>query len=280
MIAICPRQRSAFTIVELLVAAGITVLIVVLLGTMFVSLTRNTSQANQTTDSFRDARAALQMMERDLSNLVRTQWQPEPFINPGPFIPKTRPLAYLSLRNIYSDPAAGNQQIYALISAKNVGQGDVCAVGYYCRWADAGYGYSLRRFFRASGPTFSAISAPQTYVPDTILYVPDPIPPPNVLKDDLLATHVWNLKVTAYDNAGNALPYDLVCDGSETEPISPSGTSRPSALEISFRAMSSEAARAVIGAQVDAASWMDETSPAYKRLIKPHVHEFRTRIPL
>ena len=142
------KTCAGFTIVELLVAAAITVLIVVMLGTMFGSLINTTSRSNQRIDAFRDARAALQMMARDLSGLVRNQ-------RDATGTPITRPAAYLALDNIYSDPASGNQQIFALIATKNSGPGDVCAVGYYCRWDDqGGYNYSLRRFFRNSTATF------------------------------------------------------------------------------------------------------------------------------
>jgi type II secretory pathway pseudopilin PulG len=274
------NKRRAFTIVELLVASAITLGIVVLLGVIFGSITRTTSRANQRTDAFRDARAALQMMTRDLNNLVRTQWQPDAFTNPPPWQPITRPAAYLALKNIYSDPAPGNQQLYALVAAKNSGLGDVCSVGYYCRWNDQGYGYSLRRFFRPSDKTFNALSSSTTYAADSALYVPDPVPPTGPLSDDLLAANVWNLKVTAYDAAGNALPYPLFSDGSATDAISPTGTARPAAIEISFRAMSAEAARTVVAAQASASVWMDENNATYKLLIKPHAYEFRTRIKL
>src|SRR5258708_9632744 len=109
------RQHcAAFTIVELLVASAITVGIVVLIGIIFTSVTRTTSRANQRIDAFRDARAALQMMERDFTGLVRTRWQPDPFTSPTPVItqPLTRPPAYLTLKNIYTQPPS-NQQIYA-----------------------------------------------------------------------------------------------------------------------------------------------------------------------
>src|SRR5256885_7093851 len=118
------RQNCyAFTIVELLVASAITLGIVVLLGVIFGSITRTASRANQRTDSFRDARAALQMIERDLSGLVRNQRDAT-----GTAI--TRPAAYLALDNLYTDPgsvnaASNNQQIYGLIAAKNTGVGDV-----------------------------------------------------------------------------------------------------------------------------------------------------------
>src|SRR5437763_5283864 len=142
------RQFCAFTLVELLISVVITTLIVVMLGIMFGSLTSTSSRANQRIDAFREARAALQMIERDLSGLVRNQRD-----STGSTL--TRPAAYLALKNIYTDPgsvsaAADNQQIYALIAAKNSGPGDLCSVGYYCRWDNSKNSYSLHRFFNPS----------------------------------------------------------------------------------------------------------------------------------
>src|SRR5207253_2877489 len=118
-----PESIRAFTLVELLIATGITVLIVVMLGWMLGSLMSSATHATQRVDAFRDARAALQVMERDLRNLVRTQWT-------TPTQPQTLPTAYFALDNIYTDAVAGNQQLYALVSAKTTASsGDVCAVG-------------------------------------------------------------------------------------------------------------------------------------------------------
>ncbi len=74
--------ESGFTLVELLIATGITVAMVLMLGLMLGSLMGSASHATQRVDAFRDARAALQMIERDLRNLVRTQWNPDPFSSP------------------------------------------------------------------------------------------------------------------------------------------------------------------------------------------------------
>ena len=284
--------RSAFTIVELLVASTITILIVVMLGTMFGSLTGTSRRANQQIDAFRDARAALQMMERDMANLVRTQWRPDPSSIPPPPVtqPLTRPAAYLALKDLYADPGIGNQQFYALISAKQR-SGDVCSVGYYCSWD--GTAYTLRRFFRDSATTYAALSNPAptppsippgtpVYISETALYTPNPSPTPPASPDDILAQYVWNLKVTAYDAAGAQLTYPLVCDASATSPTAPSGTLPPAAIEISFLAMSPDAAKMVIAAQAGPSVWMgmNNNDPTYNRLIKPHVYEFRTRVKL
>src|SRR5437899_13099154 len=79
-----PESIRGFTLVELLIATGITAGMVLMLGLMLGSLMGSASHTTARVDAFRDARAALQMIERDLRNLVRTQWNPDPFTNPTP----------------------------------------------------------------------------------------------------------------------------------------------------------------------------------------------------
>jgi len=82
-------SEGGFTLVEVLIAAVITVVIVVMLGLMLGSLMSSASHASQRVDAFRDARAALQMMERDFSNpgirVLRTAGVP---LITGAFAPK------------------------------------------------------------------------------------------------------------------------------------------------------------------------------------------------
>jgi type II secretory pathway pseudopilin PulG len=277
-----PRERG-FTLAELLIAAAITVVIVLLLGTMFGSLLTTASRANQRIDAFREARAALQMIERDLSNLVRTQWNPDPFPSPAPSPcaastistnSVTRPAAYLALENRYSDPAVGNQQIYALVAVKAAGSptpsvGDVSAVGYYCRWE--GNRYTLRRFFRDSAHTFSVLQNAASYAADSDLYDLNAADASN----DVLAAYVWNFKIAIYDASGNVQPastYPCVCDQSATTP-----TLLPAAIEISFNAMSPQAARTVMSVSSSPADWMT-MNVMNANLVNPHTYQFRTRI--
>jgi type II secretory pathway pseudopilin PulG len=256
-----PRER-AFTLAELLIATGITAIIVVFLGTMLGSLLNTASRANQRTDAFREARAALQMIERDFSNLVPTQWTPTPS-------PITRPAAYFALKNIYTDPAVGNQQIYGLVAVKAAGSptpsvGDVCAVGYYCRWE--GNRYTLRRFFRDSAHTFGVLQNAVSYAADSDLYDLNAAD----ARNDVLAAYVWNFKVAIYDANGNLqTTYPYICDQSATTP-----TLLPAAIEISFNAMSPQAARTVMSVSSSPADWMNMNA----NLVNPHTYQFRTRI--
>jgi len=270
-------RGGGFTLVELLIATGITVAIVLMLGLMLGSLMGSASHATSRVDAFRDARAALQMMERDLRNLVRTQWSPYPFSTPAPtpgtVQPLTRPTAYFALDNIYADPATAgnpNQQLYALVAAKTTGSsGDVCAVGYYCQWDNQLHAYTLRRFFRNSAATFTAIQNAGSYAQDSVLYVPG-------VSDAVMAAYVWNLKITMYNSSGAVInTYPYICDPDAATP-----TSLPAAIEISFNAMSPQAAQAVMSVTSSPNDWMDTTTQNYQRLIAPHTYQFRSRINL
>ncbi len=272
-------KDNAFTLVELLIAMAITMLIVVLLGTMFTSLASTAARANQRTDAFREARAALQMMSRDFANLVRTEWDPDPF-GAGPPAsapqPRTRAVAYLAVKSI-SNPGSYNQELFGLIAMKNSGAGDLCSIGYYSSWD--GKAYSLRRFFHNSTATYNTIAGQATYASETALYTPFAAGAAGTNPDDLLAQYVWNLKVTAYDSAGTALSYPYVCDTSATAPVKP-----PAVIDISFNAISQQAARTVMSVTTDPTEWDPSKgniqNSIYQRLIKPHVYQFHTRVKL
>jgi type II secretory pathway pseudopilin PulG len=276
--------EGGFTLAELLIATAISVVIVVMLGWMLGSLMSSASHASQRVDAFRDARAALQMMERDLSNLVCAQWniQTSPVPTPVP-VPVTRPAAYFALdkrwqdtaNDPYSDPANGNpnRQMFGLIATKSSAPGDMCAVGFYCRWDTQLHAYTLRRFFLDATTTFNVFTSPAVtaanYASDSDLYAPS-------VNDEVLAAYVWNLNITMRDAAGNVInTYPYICDPNTVTP-----TSLPAAIEISFNAMSPQAARTVTSVSSAPADWMDTTTQNYQRLVKPHAYEFRTRINL
>jgi type II secretory pathway pseudopilin PulG len=268
------RERvSAFTLVELLIATGITVAMVLMLGLMLGALMSSASHATERVDAFRDARAALQMMERDLRNLVAL---PASTPTPAPTPPVAA--AYFAAANRYSDPAGnnpatGNRQLYALVAVKPTASpppflGDVCAVGYYCRWDDQLHAYTLRRFFRNSADTFTVIQRAGTYAADSVLYAPG-------TSDAVMAAYVWNFRITMYDSGGAVINYPYICDPDPTTP-----KVLPAAIEISFNAMSPQAARTLMSVSSSPNDWMDTTTQNYQRLILPHAYQFRSRINL
>jgi hypothetical protein len=275
------QKQNGFTIAELLVAAAITTGIVLMLGMMFGSLTRTAAHSNARIDAFRDARAAVQIMERDLTGIVQAS-----------------NAAFFALDDRYNDPNTGaqkNQQMYAIVSAKNSGTGDLCAVGYYCRWDDSQHAYSLRRYFRNSNeliaqssyftsykpsrtvPTWNIlVNGVSNYMRSDHLYQPNDTDDiaKNEIKDEVLASYVWNFRLTAYKSDGTVdTTYPLIMD-----PSSPAAQ-LPAVIEISFNAISPEAARTITATNPSATDWMNPTSPKH-HLLDSHTYEFRTRISL
>jgi len=261
-------SEGGFTLVEVLIAAVITVVIVVMLGLMLGSLMSSASHASQRVDAFRDASAALQTIERDMANLIQ--------------LPNRA--AYFALTDFYSDPntaAPKNQQLYGLCAIRNQPVGnpppvasDTCAVGYYCSW-DTDH-YTLRRHFRDSATAFQAFqtNGPCNYMAAATLYTPSG-------NDEVLAAYVWNFNVTMYNAAGaviNGYPYVVPHDA--CDPTVTTSNRLPAAIEISFNAMSPQAARTVMSVSSSANVWMNPNDPTYQRLIAPHTYKFRTRINL
>ena len=250
--------RGGFTLAELMVAIAITVIIVALFGSIFSGITNAAGRANQRIDSFRDARSALQMIQRDLAAVVH--------------VPSS---AYLLFTNqTYADPASTKcAQIFALSAIKNQpagslppAPGDICAVGYYCSWQ--GNHYTLRRYFRDSAATFGFFKSggAGAYVSPMTLYAPG-------ATDEVVASYIWNLTTTAYNSDGTV-------NTSFPLEVNVSANNEPAAVEVAFSAISSSAARTITAVSTNPDDWMDTSSINYRRLIAPHVYQFRTRVTL
>lgn len=252
-------QTEAFTLIEMLVAVTITILIVVMLGTIFGAVTNGSLRANQRIDSFRDARSALNTIRRDITNLVRAT-----------------STTYFALSDQYSDPntfSVKNRQVYGLTAvppstftgAISSGLGDLCAVGYYCRWDSTKHCYTLCRYFSGSTATTATLKANGPGVSLATLYAP-------ATSDEIMAVYIWNLQITIYKADGTIdTTYPAAVGGSNTGQL-------PAAIEISFDAISPEAAQTMLSVSSAPNDWMDSTTTNYKRLLLPHMYEFRTRI--
>jgi type II secretory pathway pseudopilin PulG len=261
------RQDSlrAFTLVEILIATGIVVFMVAMLSQILSATQGMWRKSEARTDPFRDARAAIELMSRELALAVPNDKAP-----------------VLALENIYSqandqDGASHNQQIYALMPLRNVdttnpaiNSSDLCAVGYYCTWDSTKHAYILRRHFFASDATFARLQAaglPGAPAPASSVYAPAS---PAVLpaQDEDVAAYVWDLKVVPYELIGGALA------ANNTYPIT-YNSSLPQFIEISFKAMSPQAARQLAAQGVGTGFWFGSQNQ-----ILQSMQEFKTQIKL
>lgn len=269
-------SRRAFTLVEVLIATAIVVFLVAVLAQILSATQGIWRNAEARSDPFRDARAAIELMSRELALAVPSDRAP-----------------VLALDNICpAQPGdvngPNNQQIYALLPARNVdtnnpavNNSDVCAVGFYCVWDNAKHAYILRRHFFASDATFTRlqsaglpgapgpVSARNVYAPSNPAVLP--------AQDEDVAAYVWDLKIVPYEFSGGALT------PTTTYPIT-YNSALPQFIEISFKAMSPQAARKLTAQNVGSDVWFppDPNNPPaiYSNQILPAMHKFRIRIKL
>lgn len=236
-----PHLRAAFTLLELLVAITITVLIVTLLSSVFTAAGKQWRASDQRIDSFRDARAALQVIDRDLSR-ANTNGDAQ----------------MLTLSNI--DPFSGSaKEAFAVTPIPNGGKSDLCAVGFYCVWDATSKTYTLKRLFRDSDETATSLAKKP---PDfTALYTKA------AANEEDLASCAWDLRFAP----GTA-------DAIEAPTTNPSTKWRW--VEVRFKAMSAGSAQKLRNMSITQATWANPADSAYKTAILPYEQQFVVRVSL
>ena len=126
----------------MLIAIAVTLILVGILFRVFAAAASQWQAADQRIDTFRDARAALQIMTRDLSRAD---------INGN--------AQMLTLSDIYTVPTPPfAKEAYAITPIPNTGKSDLCTVGYYCAYDNTTKAYSLKRLFKGSDATYTSLA--------------------------------------------------------------------------------------------------------------------------
>ena len=288
--------RAAFTLVELIVAMAATSVIVVLMLQLFSESSTLWQRNNDRLDTYREARAALQAMQRDFSALSpipmsgNTMTESEDAMVDFPLLALQYHPASLE-----EDRQSGkNQEFYGLVASRNSGKGATCAIGYFCQWDETHTAFALKRMVTESDTTYANLNeilkvnidpknpnAPRrpSKPPSAAfeqLYAripvdPDPTQPIKQTIDDM-ALYVWDLRLEitppSATTPAKAWPQGFFC------------RQLPQWLEIRFKALGSNATRKLAGRKFDREAWFDTTSDKYKRFIQPLEQSFVTRVKL
>lgn len=261
------RKVCAFTLMELIVAMSVTSVLVVLMLQVFSDSTTAWQRNDEKLDTFREARAAVQMISRDLSQIIPTQSTPDKF-----------PILALDHHENTKDEDKVNQEFYALSAVRNKGRGDLCAVGYYCFWDKDKTAFTLRRQITESTTTFSKLqkallaSGPMSgKAAFDLIYERKP-DETDVQTFDDMACYVWDLKVE--------LP---PVPPSTVAPVWPQGyfsKDLPPWIEIRFKALGANATRKLKDHMIKREDWFDDKSTMHQRFILPGEQQFVTRVKL
>jgi hypothetical protein len=253
----------------MIVAVAVTMGLVLLMTQVIGQSNTIWTRSNESLDTFREARAALQMMAQEIGQ-VRAMALPKVIF----------PLLAFQAHPDTDPEDTRNQEVYALTSTPNTGRADFCAIGYFCRWNTDISAYTLCRQFTKSDDTFLGMqqvfkgTTPVAPAAAFALLYKRPADGGSAVVDDL-ASYIWDLHFYLPANLNGLTPPQ-----STTWPYGPFSLELPPWIEVRCKALGAAAAKHLAQAPVSRDTWFSPTSPAYRTAIRPYEKEFVTRISL
>ena len=264
-------NQLAFTIIELLVAMAVMSVLLVLLLNMVDSATKLWRENENRVDAYREARAALGIMSRDLRNALTGATNTNQFLVNSTAFPKVPSSAYTN-----ADTASSIFFLSALPKSAqerypngDYNKSDVCRVGYFMAFGKSSSAtnspintMNIYRFISSSDDTFATLQAVGSSSPFTNNL--------NITSDknvELLARNVTRFTAKAYTLTNNAL----------VNFVASTGTPMPDVVELSISAINQDTGKKLGGSFSD---WTSTNSATYTNLVGRAEQTFTTRINL
>lgn len=256
-------KKTAFTILELLVAMTLMSILLVLLLNMVDGATRLWRESENRVDSYREARAALGIMSRDLQNALAGPTNANHFaLNAFSQLPAE------AIKD--TNLAAGCFFLSALPfkAQEPSNKSDVCEVGYFLAFGKSSSAsnspvntMNIYRYILSSDATFNALKSSAGGSPFTnTLSTLDP-------KVELLARNITRFAMRAYTLTNNTLAAFSVS----------TNTPLPDLVEISISAINQDAAKKLGNTS---STWTSTNSSLYLNVVSPVEQTFTTRVKL
>lgn len=241
------NRTTAFTLLELLVAMAVMSVLVVMLMSMVDNASKLWRANESRVESYREARAALNLITSDLKSIYSST-------NANYF--RTNGTGF----NFSTDTNDGRIFFIAALpmSAQESGnKSDLCEVGYYLTYTNnsvlnpsSASAYSLYRYFRSSDATFTNLTIPAQQFTYT------------TTNAELLARNISSFKVNYY-YLTNGTPQSWT--QSSARPV-------PDFVEIQMTAFNNDSAKRLL----NSTDWKDTNSATYRE----NSRIFTARIPI
>ncbi len=262
----CAFSRRAFTLIEILISVTLLALLSVMLLAVMEATTSTWRWNENRVDSYREARAALNVMSREIRTLYSRNGSALPVFWLDP------PIANVTRS---ADVAGTNRASSAFFltllpaTAQNLaaGRSDLCSVGYYLAWtrdrtpfhqniAVSGSGsYKIFRTFRGSDATFSNLSG------GLPLWMANPL-----TDSEILARNIVDFRVRTFERSYSAGNYTGLVERTPW-PVA----QRPAEIELTITAINSQSSVRLGGSN---------TWTATHPLVTASLQSFTTRIAL
>ena len=249
---------------------AVMAILLVLLLNMVDSGTKLWRVNENRVDSYREARAALGIISRDLQNALAGTNNTSNFLFNASAFPNLS-----GVGNLVSDTNQGAALFFlSALPAKAQdiasNKSDVCQVGYFMAFGKSSSAsnspvntMNIYRYILSSDPTFARLTnSPLSPFPST-LTTSDP-------KVELLARNVTRFTASAYTFTNNSL---VTFSASTNTPV-------PDLVEISVSAINQEAGKKLGNSASDFSAWTSTNGPVHSNIIAPVEQTFTTRIKL
>ena len=221
-------RGAAFTLIELMVAAGITSLLILGMTGIFDQSMKAWRLSSRRADAERETRAALSTIQRDLKGLVVNQELPV-YLNSTDRNQTGWKVSTSLLPPITHSNFASSRLFF--LSAQGANQpGDLCGVGYYLAWNNTDRAYHLYRYFRPSADQFPSLSS---FLASTSPIIARTGLFPTNASDEIVAANVINFRAEVKTVVATGV-------GFATNTVL---TNRPSYVQLELTAYGSEAVR-------------------------------------
>jgi prepilin-type N-terminal cleavage/methylation domain-containing protein len=241
----------SFTLIELLVAMSVVALLMAILFQIFNQSTLAWASSERRVDAFREARAALFFMRRDLQNALVTN------------------IAALAINepSLQADPS-----LFFIFHQNSGGQNstdksDLCTVGYYAAYGASksqvgvANSFKIHRYFRGSNQTYTNLLGYLLDPSSLKTIFPNPSANPQG-GDEVLARNASQLQFRYLTNATSLFQTNAITFTN----------SRPLQIEISLEALNYDTAN-----KLDTkTAWLNTNSTLYLK----NVQRFSTRVTM
>jgi len=270
-------RAAAFTLLELLVSMSILAVLLVLLLSIVNGSTKLWKANENRVDSYREARAAVNMLANDLASLYASSNLKNFSISTQKDKLPATPVGVNGMHGSIFFLTALPPNAQGTSKSGKENKSDLCTVGYFLGYdktslAGAGTGtesYNLYRYFRASDDTFTALSTGDLLGGITIDTTP------TSANTELLAKNITGFEVHAYTipPAVSPGPGQPPVPQNPVEFTKTAETPLPDMLEIKVTALNNDVAKRLAGKK---STWEDPESITRKQ----NDRSFTTRIYL
>ncbi|MEX1118159.1 MAG: GxxExxY protein [Terrimicrobiaceae bacterium] len=222
-----PVKKSAFSLIELLVAMAVLSLLVVMMLGLVDSATKLWRDSENRVDAYREARAALGIMSRDLRNVLASTNTNFLLLNNDGAFAKVPAGAETNTSRAGAAFFLTALPANAQESGKN--KSDICEVGYFLAFerargaTNSAMTLNLYRHFRSSDSSFSNLTSGNLFSDSAV----------GVAGEELLARNIREFKITPYAFSNNAyVPF-----------IPSTNKAMPDVLELTITAVNQDAAK-------------------------------------